>query len=163
MVLSLFCLPLAKGVGGAGRSNIRVVLQGLLQQFPTTLISAGPRFEPWCAHRPVAGCKLSQAFSQLLRGNGGFLASHTSLKPSLLGDEPAFAGLSLRRKFPFPARGGDRFDDWVVGHQFEPNYLHHPVFVNRRFPTRRQTGRFCGDFRPLNFRLLVSASVGAFW
>jgi len=25
----------------------------------------------------------------------------------------------------------DWFDDWVVGHQFEPNYLHHPVFPNR--------------------------------
>src|SRR5258707_730790 len=22
----------------------------------------------------------------------------------------------------------DRFDDWVVGRQFEPDYLHHPVF-----------------------------------
>jgi hypothetical protein len=45
----------------------------------------------------------------------GFLASGVSLNLSLLDDEPAFAGLSLRRKFPFPAHGGDRFDDWVVG------------------------------------------------
>ena len=72
-----------------------------------------------------------------MRGNGGFLASHASLKPSLLGDEPAFGDLSLRWKFPFPARGGDRFDDWVVGHQFEPYYLNHPVFANRRFSARR--------------------------
>ena len=27
----------------------------------------------------------------------------------------------------------DRFDDWVVGRQFVPDYLHHPVFANRRF------------------------------
>jgi hypothetical protein len=25
--------------------------------------------------------------------------------------------------------GGDRFEDWVVGHQFVPDYLHHPVFA----------------------------------
>src|SRR6266404_3394371 len=25
----------------------------------------------------------------------------------------------------------DWFDEWMVGHQFEPNYLHHPVFRNR--------------------------------
>jgi hypothetical protein len=56
-----------------------------------------------------------------MRGNRGFLASGLSLYLSLLGDELAFAGLSLRRKIPFPAHGGDRFDDWVVGPQFEPN------------------------------------------
>ena len=49
-----------------------------------------------------------------MRGNRGFLASGASLNVSLLGDEPAFAGLSLRRKFPFPAHVGDRFDDWVL-------------------------------------------------
>jgi hypothetical protein len=58
---------------------------------------------------------------QFVRGNRGFLASGASLDLSLLGDEPAFAGLSLPRKFPFPAQCGDRFDDWVVGPQFEPN------------------------------------------
>ena len=41
----------------------------------------------------------------------------------------------------------DRFDDWVVGLQFVPDYLHHPVSANRAFPSRRQIGRFCGDFR----------------
>jgi hypothetical protein len=40
-------------------------------------------------------------------------------------------------------------------------FRHHPVFVNRRFPARRQTGRFCGDFRPLTSRILVSAGVQA--
>ena len=40
---------------------------------------------------------------------------------SLLGDEPAFVGLSLRGKFPFPAHGGDWFDGWLVGLEFEPN------------------------------------------
>src|SRR6478672_13463236 len=33
--------------------------------------------------------------------------------------------------------GGDRFEDWVVGHQFVPDYLHHPVLANRRSPARR--------------------------
>jgi hypothetical protein len=82
---------------------------------------------------------------------------HTALRSSLLGDESAFAGLSLRRKFSVPALGGDRFDDWVVGPQFEPYCLHHPVSANRAFPRRPQIGRFCGDFRPLNSRTLVSA------
>jgi hypothetical protein len=56
-----------------------------------------------------------------------------------------FGRLSLHQKFPFPPRGW--FDDWVVGLQFEPYCLHHPVLANRRFPARRQTGRFCGDFQ----------------
>src|SRR5712672_3333753 len=47
------------------------------------------------------------------------------------------------------SRGGDWFDDWVVGRQFVPEYLHHPVFANRTFPIRRRIGRFCGDFRLL--------------
>jgi hypothetical protein len=96
-----------------------------------------------------------------MRGNRGFLASGASLSLSLVGDSRAFAGLSLRMKIPFLAQGGDWFGDWVVGPQFEPNYLHHPVSVNRRFPIRSQTGRFCGDFRPLNSRVLVSAGVRA--
>ena len=124
---------------------------------------AGLQFVPDYLHHPVLGFKASQAISQFVREYRGFLASGGSLNPSLLGDEPAFAGLSLRRKFPFPAQGGDRFDDWVVGHQFEPDYLHHPVSANRAFPTRRQIGRFCGHFRPLISRIFVSAGVYAFW
>ena len=81
----------------------------------------GHQFEPYYLHHPVLGFKASQAISQFVRENRGFLASGASLNLSLLGDEPAFAGLSLRRKFPFPAHGGDRFDDWVMGPQFEPN------------------------------------------
>src|SRR5712675_144290 len=38
----------------------------------------------------------------------------------------------------------DRFDDWVVGLQFVPDYLHHPVFANRAFPAPREIARFCG-------------------
>ena len=40
---------------------------------------------------------------------------------------------------------------------------HHPVFANPTFPIRRQIGRFCGDSRPLNSRILVSVGVRAFW
>jgi hypothetical protein len=57
---------------------------------------------------------------------------------------------------------GGGFDDWVVGPQFEPYSLHHPVCANRRFPIRRQIGRFRGDFRPLNSRILVSGGVRTF-
>jgi hypothetical protein len=59
---------------------------------------------------------------------GAFRTPGASLWRSLLGNKPDFARPSLHRKFPFPARGGDRFDDWVVGRQFVPDYLHHPVF-----------------------------------
>jgi hypothetical protein len=41
---------------------------------------------------------------------------------------------------------GDRFDDWVVGLQFEPDHLYHPVSANLTIPKKRQIGRFCGDF-----------------
>jgi hypothetical protein len=92
-------------------------------------------------------------------GNRGFLASGVSLNLSLLGDELAFAGLSLRRKIPFPAHGGDRLDDWVVNPQFEPNYR---AFAKRTFPVGRQTGRFCGDIRPPISRTFVSVCAGAF-
>jgi hypothetical protein len=61
-----------------------------------------------------------------------------------------------------PTLAETRFDDWVVGHQFEPYCLHHPVFANRTFPTRLRIGRFCGDFRPLTYWILVSADVRAF-
>jgi hypothetical protein len=38
-------------------------------------------------------------------------------------------------KISVPRSGGDRFDDWLVGPQFEPNYLHHPVpGLKLRFP-----------------------------
>jgi len=56
--------------------------------------------------------------------------------------------LSLHQKFPFPPRGGDWFDDWVVGLQFEPYCLHHPVF---RYRTRPDTCRFV----PRNAAFLV--------
>jgi hypothetical protein len=51
---------------------------------------------------------------------------------------------------------GDRFDDWLVGHQFEPNYLHHPVF---RY--RTSLGVFAFFPRNAGFRpfLVVSVSV----
>jgi hypothetical protein len=62
----------------------------------------GHQFEPWCAHHPVLGFGPSQAISQFVRGNRGFLASGESLNSSPLAAGPAFAGLSLLRKFPFP-------------------------------------------------------------
>jgi hypothetical protein len=80
----------------------------------------GLQFEPYYLHHPVVGFGPSQVISQFVRGNRGFFTSGASLNLSLLGDEPAFAGLSLRGKFPFPAHGGDRFDDWVIGLQLEP-------------------------------------------
>ena len=39
---------------------------------------------------------------------------------------------------------------------------HHPVLANHAFPTRRQIGRFCADFRVLNSWIFVSVGVRAF-
>ena len=50
---------------------------------------------------------------------------------------------------------GDRFDDWLVGHQFEPNYLHHPVFRNHRSRLGVKIARFYG--------LFLSFHSGFFW
>jgi hypothetical protein len=46
---------------------------------------------------------------------GAFRTPCASLDWSLLGDKSAFACPSLHRKFPFPALGGERFDDWLGG------------------------------------------------
>jgi hypothetical protein len=81
---------------------------------------------------------------------------------SLLGRRPLCEFVSAS-KISVPRSSGDRFDDWVMGLQFEPSYLHHPVSANRAFPARRQIGRFCGHFRPVDSRILVSGGVRAFW
>jgi hypothetical protein len=85
-----------------------------------------PQFEPYCLHHPVLGFGPSQAISQFVRGNRGFFASGESLNSSPLAAGPAFAGLSPLRKFPFPA-WAETGSIWVMGHQFEPYCLHHPL------------------------------------
>ena len=71
--------------------------------------------------------------------------------------EPVFA-----LEISVPRSVGDRFDDWVVGPQFEPYSLHHPALANPKFPALRQIGRFCGDYRHPNSRILVSTYDSAF-
>ncbi len=44
------------------------------------------------------------------------------------GQKGVFGRLSLAQKFPFPGRGGDWFDDRVVGLQFEPPFVL-PAFI----------------------------------
>jgi hypothetical protein len=53
-------------------------------------------------HTPPPSLRVwaSQVISQFVRRNRGFLA----FGASLLGAGPGFAGLSLLRKFPFPAQ-----------------------------------------------------------
>ena len=50
----------------------------------------------------------------------------------------------------------------MIGWWVEPYCLHNLPFANRIFPAGRQTGRFCGDFRPPNSQTLVSTYRGAF-
>jgi hypothetical protein len=84
-------------------------------------------------------------------------------KPAwMLGFETIVAPIYLKmRVFPvfFPVIGDFAFGNWFVSDCAH----HHPVSANRTLPVRRQIGRFCGDFRPLNSRIFVSAGVHAFW
>jgi hypothetical protein len=49
-------------------------------------------------------------------------------------------------KISVPRSSGDRFDDWVVGPQFEPYCLHHAVLelrLSSAFSVTEQNGDFC--------------------
>jgi hypothetical protein len=69
----------------------------------------------------------------------------------------------FRRSNNLSGLGFKRLVDIEGGHRFDPCRAHHPVSANRAFPARRQIGRFCGHFRRLNSRILVSVGVRAFW
>jgi hypothetical protein len=71
----------------------------------------GHQFEPHCLHHPVLGSKLRSPFSQLWRGNDGFSVFVASLRSVSARKKGGICGSSLRPKIPFPALGGDRFDD----------------------------------------------------
>src|ERR1700722_2622522 len=62
---------------------------------------------------------------------GAFRISGQSLAASLWREKAVFGRPSPHRKFPFPALAETRFDDCVVGPQFEPYCLHHLVFRAR--------------------------------
>jgi len=106
------------------------------------------QFEPFRHHPAVLRLKLRSA-SCVCCARMGLFAPCASLDQSLVGDKAARR--SLNRKLLFPARG-DWFDDWVVGHQFEPNYLHHPVSPNRRNRRRSETWLFLRGYSPVLFR-----------
>src|SRR5258705_2176039 len=55
------------------------------------------------------------------------------------------------------------YRDFAFGDRFVSDCTHHhPVLANHAFPTRRQIGRFCADFRVLNSWIFVSVGVRAF-
>ena len=85
----------------------------------------------------MVGLKLRKPFCIYWAGMGAFRTPCASLEWSLLGHKPAFARPSLHLKFPFPAWAETGSMTGVVGHQFEPNYLHHPALANRTFPVER--------------------------
>src|ERR1700687_2489624 len=106
-------------------------------KFPPT----GDRFASDCAHHhPVlAGffefVLVSASVSARQKGGSG---------PSVSASKNSVPDSDVR----------DGFDDWVVGVQFVPPSLHHPVSANRTFPIRGQIGPFCGDFRLALSRIL---------
>src|ERR1700687_3912412 len=73
-----------------------------------------------------------------------FFRTGASLDWSLLADKSAFACRLCIANFRSRLGGGDRFDDWVVGRQFVPDCLHHPVSANRTFSKRVQIRRIWG-------------------
>ena len=54
----------------------------------------------------------------------------------------------------------DWFDDWVVGHQFEPNYLHHPVIDIELRPVSSHEPRHNGGISNLCESLDRSPAAG---
>jgi hypothetical protein len=127
----------------------------------------GHQFEPNYLHHPVFRYRTSLGVFAFFPRNAGF-RPFLVVSVSVSGERKAgFCTPVSASKIFVPRSGGDRFDDWVVGPQLEPYCLHHPVSANRTFPAGRQTGRFCGDFRPLispilSLRALLRLS-GGFW
>jgi len=64
---------------------------------------------------------------------------------SLLGRRPLCEFVSAS-KISVPRSSGDRFDDWVMGLQFEPSYLHHPVLGLRPSSAFERLSRQNGGF-----------------
>jgi hypothetical protein len=122
----------------------------------------GPQFEPYCLHHPVFRYRTPVGVLAFLPRNAGFRPLLV-VSVAVSGERKAgFCTPVSAPKISVPRSSGDRFDDWVVGLQFEPYRLHHPALANRIVPVGCQTGRFCGDFRPPNSQTSVSAYGGAF-
>ena len=123
----------------------------------------GDRFVSDCAHHhPVFRYRTRWVVFAFSPRNGAFCALPL-VSLSVPGDRKArFCPPVSASKISVPGAGGDRFEDRVVGLQFEPYCLHHPALANRRCRRQRQIGRFRGDFWPLISWILVSASTRAF-
>src|SRR6266849_2990612 len=72
--------------------------------------------------------------------------------------------VALAAPLPGTTYAGTRWSTLAYTEKVRPQFLslHHPVSANRTFPARRRIARFCGDFRPLSSRILVSAGVREF-
>jgi hypothetical protein len=117
-------VPLSLRSPRAARSRLRHPGAGG-DRFDDWLV--GHQFEPNYLHHPVVGLKPSQAFSHFMRGNGAF-ALPTRLCVRLCSSKNRILRTRLCiANFRSRLGGGDRFDDWMVGRQFVPECLHHPV------------------------------------
>src|SRR6202022_1501699 len=149
-----FCAPVSA-------SKISVPGSGARDRFDDWV--GGWQFGPFRLHHPVFRYRTPRVIRAFVPRTAGFF-EFVLVSASVSARQKGGSGPSVSAsKNSVPDSDvRDRFDDWVVGLQFVPDYLHHPVSANRTFPIRRQLGPFCGDFRPLTSRILVSAAVYAF-
>ena len=137
-------------------SNDQILAQ--LEKFPSnintnwmSLNRRVPGSSPGAPTTQSSGLELRSPLSHLCCRNRGFSHLCESLYSVSASKKGHFRPLSLPPESPFPALSGDRFDDWLVGHQFVPYNLHHAVFPNRTFSGRRSSARFLRGFAAFHF------------
>src|SRR5258706_6495244 len=132
------------------------------QRESTSLTSRGSQVRSLRTPPPSLQVSNSAGDTRICPANSGLFRVRPCLRVSLCKTKRRIWTLRLCiEKFRSRLGVRDRFDDWWVGLQFLRDKLHHPGSANRTFPARRRIGRFCGDFRPLSSRILVSAGVRA--
>jgi hypothetical protein len=80
----------------------------------------GRQFVPDYLHHPVFRYRTPRVIRAFVPRTAGFLQIAPVSASVSARQKGGFDLLSLHRKIPFPARGGERFYDWLVGHQFVP-------------------------------------------
>jgi hypothetical protein len=132
--------PLAVAVSGSLFGRIAQLVEQL------TLNQRVPGSSPGAPTTQSSGLELRSPLSHLCCRNRGFSYLYASLYSVSASKKGHSRPPSLPPESPFPALSGDRFDDWLVGHQFEPYCLHHAVFGFKTRSSFSHLLRWNGDF-----------------
>ncbi len=91
-------------------------------------------FEPWCAHHPVVRYRTWVGAFAFFPRNAAFRQIQL-VSVSVSGERKVGICAPVSAlKISVPRSSGDRFDDWLVGPQFEPYCLHHSSFASLTVP-----------------------------